>query len=286
MAAMSTGLARHIAACNNTSSPAGLVPFRLGEAQVGWVQPGAAKALTFLPAEVHFDGRGVSLPARLRTSAQRSEALGRLAHHLAERGHGRVRGELFDIREHAEGPVLATLDRGAVPLFGVIGQGVHVNGLVRRADGLHVWVGHRARHKAVAPGLLDNLVAGGIPAGLTAEETLVKEAGEEASIPPALAATARRAGRLSYILTNEEGLRRDVLHCFDLDLPEGFEPRPNDDEVERFELWPAERLLGAVRDTEGVKFNVNLVLIDLFLREGMVAGAEARGLRAGLEQGP
>jgi thiamine pyrophosphokinase len=193
---------------------------------------------------------------------------------------------MFDVRAEAEGPVLATLDRGAVPAFGVIGQGVHLNGLVRRADGLHVWVGIRARDKAVAPGQLDNLVAGGIPAGLDAETTLLKEAGEEASLPESLARQARRVGRISYVLVNAEGLRRDVLHCFDLDLPEDFTPRPNDDEVERFELWPAARLLEAVRHADSVKFNVNLVLIDLFLREGMVAGEEAAALRAGLQQGP
>jgi hypothetical protein len=79
-----------------------------------------------------------------------------------------------------------------------------------------------------------------------------------------------------------------VVHVFDLELPEGFVPRPNDDEVERFELWPAARVLAAVRDTEGVKFNVNLVLIDLFLREGLIdpASTEGHALRAGLNQGP
>ena len=56
--------------------------------------------------------------------------------------------------------------------------------------------------------------------------------------------------------------------------------------MERFELWPAARLLETVRHADMVKFNVNLVLIDLFLREGMVAGAEAAALRAGLQQGP
>jgi thiamine pyrophosphokinase len=283
---MSQTLLRHVEACNNLPSPAGLLPFRLGGAPVGWIAPEAARALTFHPRDIHFDGGGVTLAGRLRTPAARSDALARLAADLAGRGFGRVRGELFDIRASAEGPVLGTLDRGAVPVFGVIGQGVHLNGLVRRADGLHVWIGFRARNKAVAPGQLDNLVAGGIPAGLSPEATLLKEAGEEASLPPELASQARRAGRVSYVLANEEGLRRDVLHCFDLDLPEAWQPRPNDDEVERFELWPAARLLDAVRRTDTVKFNVNLVLIDLFIREGLIPEAEAAALRAGLQQGP
>ncbi len=285
---MSSSLLRHVEACNNTPSPSHLLPFRFGAEQVGWVSPDLARALTFLPRDFHFDGRGVSMAGRLRTPAMRSDALAATGRELAKQGFGRVRGELFDIRAEANGPVLGTLDRGAVPLFGVIGQGVHLNGLVRRADGLHVWTGIRAKDKAVAPGQLDNLVAGGIPAGLTPEQTLLKEAGEEASLPPELAAAAKRVGRLSYILTNNEGLRRDVLHVFDLELPESFVPTPNDDEVERFELWPVARLLEAVRETEEVKFNVNLVLIDLFLREGLIdpAGPEGQALRAGLDQGP
>ena len=285
MAAMSKPLFRHIEACNNTPSPAHLLPFRFGDEQVGWVTPDLAQALTFLPRDFHFDGKGVAMAGRLRGPGQRSDALAAAARVLATQGFGRVRGELFDIRATAEGPVLGTLDRGMIPQFGVIGQGVHLNGLVRRADGLHVWVGIRAKNKAVAPGQLDNLVAGGIPAGLTPAECLVKEAAEEACLPPDLAARARPAGRVSYVMANGEGLRRDVLHCYDLEIPEGVIPRPGDDEVERFELWPATRVLDAVRATDSVKFNVNLVLIDLFLREGLVSDPDG-ALRAGLDQGP
>jgi 8-oxo-dGTP pyrophosphatase MutT (NUDIX family) len=276
---------RHIDACNNIGSPAGLIPFRVGTAQVGWVSPDLAKALTFRPRDFHFDRDGVALAARLRTPGMRSQALAEVLPSLAASGFLRIRRELFDVRETAAGPSLATLDRGALPAFGIMSQGVHVNGLVRRADGLHVWVGLRARDKAVAPGQLDNIVAGGIPAGLSPDECLVKEAGEEASLPPDLAAAARPAGRVSYVMANAEGLRRDVLHCYDLEIPEGVVPRPGDDEVERFELWPAARLIEAVRETDGIKFNVNLVLIDLFLREGLIADPGGR-LRAGLEQGP
>lgn len=278
-------LQRHIDACNNIGSPAGLIPFRIGAAQVGWVSPDLAQALTFRPRDFHFDRDGVALAARLRSPGMRSEALSEVLPALATGGFLRIRREAFDVRATSTGPALAALDRGALPAFGVMSQGVHVNGLVRRADGLHVWVGLRAQDKAVAPGQLDNIVAGGIPAGLTPQECLVKEAAEEASLPPELAIAARRAGRVSYVMANAEGLRRDVLHCYDLDIPEGVRPIPNDDEVERFELWPATRLLEAVREGDGIKFNVNLVLIDLFLREGLVADPDGM-LRAGLDQGP
>ena len=276
---------RHIDACNNIRSPAGLIPFRIDAAQAGWVSAELAQALTFRPRDFHFDRDGVSLAARLRSPGMRSQALAEALPALAAGGFLRIRREAFDVRATSTGPALAALDRGALPAFGVMSQGVHVNGLVRRADGLHVWVGVRAKDKAVAPGQLDNVVAGGIPAGLAPDECLVKEAAEEASLSPILAATARPVGRVSYVMANAEGLRRDVLHCYDLDIPEGVQPIPNDDEVERFELWPAARLLEAVRATATVKFNVNLVLIDLFLREGLIADPDGL-LRAGLDQGP
>jgi thiamine pyrophosphokinase len=287
--AAKTGFVRHIEACNNLHSPAGLIPFRVAGEQVGWLQPELARWLAYRPQHFHFDATGVALSAGLRGSARRDAALADAVKGLAKAGHLRVRDEPFDVRATPEGPVLARLDRGAVPAFGVLAQGVHLNGLVRRpgepGGGLHIWLGFRSRTKAVAPGQWDNIVAGGTPAGLDAVETLVKEAGEEAGIAPEMVARARPVARLSYNMKQPDGgLRRDILHCFDLELPEDFTPSPHDDEVEHFELWPARRVLELVRDTDDVKFNVNLVLIDLFLREGLIdpASAEGRALAAAL----
>lgn len=277
---------RHIAACNNIASPSHLIRFRIGEEQVGWLGAELARALAFYPREFHFDDRGVALAGRLRAPGARSEALATAVKGLAGRGHLTIRQEAFDVRAAPDGPALATIDRGALPAFGIMSQGVHVNGFVRRANGLHLWVGWRSRVKPVAPGQMDNVVAGGIPAGLSPAECLVKEAAEEASIPPELAGQAVFAGRVSYIMATPEGLRRDVLHCYDLELPDGFTPTPHDDEVERFELLPVEAVARAVRETDKVKFNVNLVLIDFFLRHGLIdpAAPGVAALRAGLDQ--
>ncbi|WP_372620979.1 NUDIX hydrolase [Falsiroseomonas sp.] len=278
---------RHVEACNNIASPSHLIAFRMGDQQVGWLGADLARALAFFPRDIHFDRDGVALAGKLRGEGARTAALERIIASLAGRGHFSLRGEPFDVRATADGPVLARMDRGALPPFGVISQGVHVNGFVRRQDGLHLWCGWRSKHKPVAPGQMDNIVAGGIPAGLDAERTLVKEAAEEASLPAELATQAVPAGRVSYVMANEEGLRRDVLHCYDLELPEGFVPRPQDDEVERFELRPAAAVLEEVATANRVKFNVNLVLIDFFLRHGLLPGlteAEVARLRAGLDQ--
>jgi hypothetical protein len=95
---------------------------------------------------------------------------------------------------------------------------------------------------------------------------LIKEAAEEAAIPAELAARAVHRSEISYALDRAEGLRRDVLQCYDLELPADFVPQAADGEVESFALWPIERVFAEVRDTDNFKFNVNLVLIDLFVR--------------------
>ena len=265
-----TGFQRHLRACNNARLPGGRLAFHIGDAQVGWVTPEFATKLAEFP-QVRAGAGAVTL-----TNA---EALPTISRSLSDAGCYRWRREAFDIRAEPEGPVLAQLDRGALPSFGVLAVGVHMNGLVRGAQGLHVWIARRAADKLLDPGKLDHIVAGGVPAGLSPGETLVKEAAEEAAIPEPLAARAVEVGTIGYAMERPEGLRRDLLHCYDLDLPEDFCPHAADGEVEAFELWPIARVMRTVRDTDDFKFNVNLVLIDLFLRLGLIEGEEASELR-------
>ncbi len=271
------GFLRHVRACHNANLPGRRLPFRIGAEQVGWVLPEFAAALRRFP-EVAAGPDGLRL--------DEAAALQPIVRALVGQGLLRWRGEEFDVRVRPDGPVLTRIDRGALPAFGIEALGVHVNGLVERPSdptgGPLLWVGRRASHKALDPGKLDHVVAGGVPAGLTAAETLEKEAAEEAAIPPELARQAVPVGTIAYAMERPEGLRRDILFCYDLILPEAFRPRPVDDEVESFELWPLARALESVRSTDTFKFNVNLVLIDLFLRRGLIAGEDARTLRSAL----
>ncbi|HTI02407.1 MAG TPA: DUF4743 domain-containing protein [Acidisoma sp.] len=267
-------LLRHIHAAHNAALPGDRHPFRVGGHAVGWLKPDFAEALAEM-ASLPRDGDGrVTLPA------DRAAELPDIARALSDASWFRWRGEEFDVRESDAGPALARIDRGAVPSFGIVSHGVHCNGLVWKPDGLHLWVARRAADKLLDPGKLDHIVAGGVSAGMSAEETLIKESEEEAAVPPALAAAARHVGRIRYDMERAEGLRRDLLYCYDLDLPEDFMPSPSDGEVAGFELWPIERVFETVLETDAFKFNVNLVLIDLFLRQGLVRDeGAARTLR-------
>jgi 8-oxo-dGTP pyrophosphatase MutT (NUDIX family) len=264
-------LLSHITACQTACLPGERLEFYIGSELVGYVRPEFGARLAAASRNMVLGEHLVLAPAAAAALNEIALAVG-----------CRVRGEDFDVRATLDGPVLAQLDRGALPDFGVIGVGVHVNGLVQRLDGWHLWIGKRAADKKLDPGKLDNLVGGGVAAGHTPFETLLKEAAEEAALPEELAKTATLQARFSYNMERPEGLRRDALFAYDLILPEDFEPHPADGEVEHFELWPLAKVFEAVQETDAFKFNVNLVLIDLFIRLGLVQGDSAALLRQAL----
>ncbi|MFT8549956.1 MAG: NUDIX domain-containing protein [Acetobacter okinawensis] len=268
---------RHLTDCNTASPEGKRSPLSLGGVPSGWLAPELFTRMEAAGFGTRDKGFNVPHPAKL-------EALGET---LAEEGFYKSHHELFDVCTDMDQPIVGRIDRGALPLFGFVATGVHMNGLVRKADGLYLWTGRRAANKRLDPSKLDHLVAGGMPAGHTPREALVKEAAEEASIPAALTEQAVQAGRLVYALDRPEGLRRDILYCYDLYLPESFEPTAADGEVESFALLPLSEAYRIVRDTDAFKFNVNLVLIDLFLRTGLIDPRSTQGmaLRTGLDRG-
>ena len=138
-----------------------------------------------------------------------------------------------------------------------------------------MWIARRALGKMTYPGQLDNLVAGGQPAGLGLYENMVKECAEEADIPAALAARMRSTGQITYAMEVEEGLKQDTLFTFDLELPREFEPHNTDGEVDSFRLAPIAEVAAIVRDTYDFKFNCNLVVLDFLVRHGFLTADDA-----------
>ena len=134
-----------------------------------------------------------------------------------------------------------------------------------------MWIGRRSLTKFSEPGKLDQLVAGGQPAGIGLKANVVKECWEEAGIPAEIAERARPGGAISYCRETEQGLRPDVIFNYDLELPFGFTPVNRDGEVEEFYLWPIERVIETVRDSDAFKLNCALVVIDFLIRHGFLA---------------
>jgi 8-oxo-dGTP pyrophosphatase MutT (NUDIX family) len=113
---------------------------------------------------------------------------------------------------------------------------------------LRIWTPRRSLGKSTYGGMLDNTVAGGIASGMGVFDTLVKEGGEEASLPAELIiAKAKGVGMVSYFYQREKSaggeiglLQPEVEYVFDLELGEDIVPKPCDDEVQEFILMPVD----------------------------------------------
>lgn len=263
-----TGFLRHVRACNRHDL-SGFRPFSIDGVTVGQVRAGFMERLLALGPPFLPDAGGLTLDPALADPAARTRAVAMALDRLvAQKAIPRLRREMYAVTQNWGLPVLMEMDRAAVPFFGVTAYGLHVNGFVRKPDGMHLWVGKRAMDRGVAPGQYDNLVAGGQPAGLSLAENLVKEAWEEAGLPADMALKAVPVGTVTYLMEQDKGLKPDVLFLYDLELPADFIPRNTDGEVERFELWPIAKVAASVHDSDDWKFNVNLTVIDFLIRHG------------------
>src|SRR5512132_1133307 len=252
--------------------PADYLPFLVDGQSVGLVRPEFAARLAEFSDVFLVSAHQVRLASDLVGADARTRAVEGVLRQLAAGGVIRGwRDEPYVVAAAPDQPALFLMERAAIPKFGIWATGVHVNGFVREGDELLMWIGRRSPDKYTAPNKLDQIVAGGRPADLTVRETLLKEGEEEANIDPALASRAMPVGAVIYCTERREGLRRDVLYIYDLELPRDFVPVNHDGEIAEFWLWPILRVLETVRDTDDFKFNCALVVIDFLIRHGVVA---------------
>ena len=122
-----TGFMRHIQACTDAELPGDRVAFRVGDQAVGWIRPDMLDDLAAFPS-LRFAPDNISLtdPAALPAIAQA----------LSEQGYFRWRREEFDVRASPEGPALARIDRGAIPVGRLNGPKARLRLLVGDALGL------------------------------------------------------------------------------------------------------------------------------------------------------
>jgi hypothetical protein len=260
-----------IAACS-VFDPHRYLPFRVDGVEVGLVGRDFAAQLKAFPSVFAASDHGVGLQPNLVGFEQRTAAVDEALRRLHQGGViAGWRNEPYPVIASHGAPPLFNLERAAVPLFGVRAYGVHVNGFVHDGgDGISMWIGRRSLDKPTAPGKLDQIVAGGQPAGISLYDNVLKESAEEADIPPDLAGRAMPVGAITYCTERPDGLRRDVLFVYDLELPAAFVPRNTDGEISEFYLWPIERVLDTVRDTDDFKYNCALVVIDFLIRHGLI----------------
>ncbi|XP_027070811.2 nudix hydrolase 20, chloroplastic-like isoform X2 [Coffea eugenioides] len=215
-------------------------------------------------------GCHVTLHSSLTTAEDRTRAVGDVVKCLGEELIPGIRNELFPVVSSFGSPIFFSVERAAAPYFGTKAYGVHMNGYVEKDGQKYLWVGKRSEVKPTYPGMLDHLVAGGLPHGISCEKNLVKECEEEAGIPSSISGRAVPVGAISYMDIDGHRFKRDVMFCYDLKLPEGFIPRNEDGEVESFKLVPVTHVANIIRSTEFYKANCNLVIIDFLFRHGYI----------------
>jgi hypothetical protein len=258
--------------CDNSGLLDSYLPFCAGDVRVGWVHRYFAPMLGPFDDVFAVGEQMVTLVPGLDTYTARTDAVDQVLRALDREGHfAGWRDEPYPVGTGFHHQPIFEMERTAVPRFGVPAYGVHIHGFVRDGTEILMWIGRRADDKPTYPGKLDQMIAGGQPVGIGLMENVIKEAGEEAAVPPDLAATAKPVGAISYRHESHEGLKPDVMFVYDLELPRHFVPRNTDGEMAEFSLLPARKVMEITAETQEFKYNCAVANIDFFMRHGLLA---------------
>jgi 8-oxo-dGTP pyrophosphatase MutT (NUDIX family) len=265
------------------------LPFWIGAEQVGWIRASDVPLLTRWPDVFEIDSNSsharVTLAAAFNSVDLRSAALGSVIGALA--AEGRIpgwRNETYAIRNAFDAPPLAYIERAASRFFGTMTYAVHLNGVVEYADGAQkgapqLWIARRSDTKATDPGMLDNVVAGGIGWGFGIEATIIKECWEEAGIPEEIAARAV-AGRTAHVLQSlPEGTQAEQIFIYDLALPADFAPRNQDGEVGEHRLARIDEVARWIEEG-AMTVDASLATLDCLLRRRWLDEEACAGIEA------
>ncbi|MCL4760365.1 MAG: DUF4743 domain-containing protein [Burkholderiales bacterium] len=248
--------------------------FVVDGAAVGEITAERAERLREFGDVFVVDGREVRLAPTLVGPEARTAAILEVTRALAQEGALTAwRDERYAVAASLDAPPLFHLERAAARYFGVATYAVHVNGLTTLPDGREaMWIARRSPRKSIDPGLLDNMVGGGIAAGSSVRGTLVKEAREEAGLDEATVSRARPTGTVHIHRLQADGVQRETLFVHDLSLPPQVVPRNEDGEVVAFRLASLEEVAWIAGTTEGPEAataDAAAVMADWLVRRGV-----------------
>ncbi len=244
--------------------------FRIDRHTVGWIDPARAERLSAFASVFASAEDEIRLVATLADRSARTAAVEAVTRALA--GDGLLsawRDERYAVAVEFGAAPLVDIERAAARYLGIRTYAVHVNGLVRNGGELAMWLARRSPTKAIDPGLLDNLVGGGIATGYGVLDTLRKEAWEEAGIQSTVAARARPEGSIDICRAQPQGLQRETVFVYDLELDADFRPANQDGEAvehRRLTMSDAAKLIAADGGDDAVTADASLVILDCLLR--------------------
>ena len=258
-------------------------PLLVDNGIAGWVDDARAARIAAFADVFAVRHDGIAFVPTIDSAPARTAALERVARTLeAEGSLSAWRDERYAVASEFGAAPWFLLERAAARYFGIHTYAVHVNGLVRRGDEIAMWIARRSPTKAIDPGMLDNLVGGGIAHGQSIACAVLKEAWEEAGIPPDAAVTASPAGEVRVCRELADGLERETIFVYDILLASDFTPACQDGEAVEHRLVALRNAGVLIANETGpdvVTINASLVILDCLLRRGAIAlDAPLRGV--------
>jgi 8-oxo-dGTP pyrophosphatase MutT (NUDIX family) len=246
------------------------LPLSIEDHVIGWVDDARADVLRRFADVFGRRSSDLAFNSALRSATTRTQALDRVVETLAAEGRlSGWRNERYAIAPHFGAAPLCTVERAAARFFGIRTYAAHVNGVVRE-HAKSMWIARRSLDKAIDPGMLDNLVGGGISVAANVADTMMREAWEEAGIPARISATATLTGELRVLRAHQDGLQRETIFVHDLWLEPRFEPSNQDGEAIEHRLVSiadAATLIAQDRGPDVVTVDASLVILDFLLRQ-------------------
>ncbi|MEK8026458.1 NUDIX hydrolase [Pseudaquabacterium rugosum] len=234
------------------------------------------------------DGDGDKDGITLQVAPEAREAvLATIAQALRAQGLIRAwRDELFPVpalldAQDSPGPVLARIERASARFWGSLTFGAHCNGWVAGADGrpAALWIARRADDKPTDPGRLDNLIGGGVSAGQSPREAVLREGWEEAGLRPPQMAGLRSGRRIHVARDLPEGFQREWVSVYDLCLPPDLQPVNQDGEVQAITRMPIAEVVERCAAGE-LTVDATLATLDFLLRHDLLDTATRGPLEA------
>ncbi|MFM2348875.1 MAG: hypothetical protein RL654_3628 [Pseudomonadota bacterium] len=245
-----------------------------GRWRAGSVARADLPALRAWPQWLTIDGDGVTLQV---APEAREPVLATIAQALRAQGLIRAwRDELFPVpalldAQDSPGPVLARIERASARFWGSLTFGAHCNGWVAGADGrpAALWIARRADDKPTDPGRLDNLIGGGVSAGQSPREAVLREGWEEAGLQPSQMAGLRSGRRIHVARDLPEGFQREWVSVYDLCLPPDLQPVNQDGEVQSITRMPIAEVVERCAAGE-LTVDATLATLDFLLRHDLL----------------
>ncbi|MFM1880690.1 MAG: Isopentenyl-diphosphate Delta-isomerase [Pseudomonadota bacterium] len=213
----------------------------LDSGPIGWLAPEMFSVL--LRADLFWTTRGAPEQACLINADRLSELETLLFDYLGPEGW---RYERFFVRDRSAGILLddaavprpLLLERSLFRPLGILSSSVHLNLMTPQG---RYWIGRRAAHKRIDPGMWDAAAAGGLPAYESAANAVGREAAEEAGLINLSRQEIRFIGRLRVCRLLTDCLHHEQVWVFRGQVAASVQPIPVDGEVETFDcVWPEE----------------------------------------------